>query len=98
MSETNNSRTINSYDGHVQQYIDGTPREVSGTVKEWIDRTFTDVPKSAHILELGSAFGRDAAYLQDQGYHIECSDATPAFVDLLRQKGFDAHSLNAITD
>jgi SAM-dependent methyltransferase len=98
MSETNNSRTIETYNGHVQEYIDGTPHEVSGTVKEWIDRTFASVSKQAHVFELGSAFGRDAAYLQNQGYHIECSDATPAFVDLLRQKGFDAQSLNAISD
>jgi SAM-dependent methyltransferase len=98
MSETNNSRTIDSYNGHVQEYIEGTPQEVSGTVKEWIDIAFTAVPKHARVLELGSAFGRDAAYLQSQGYSVECTDATPAFVDLLREKSFDAHILNAITD
>ena len=97
MSETN-SRTIESYNGHIQEYLDGTPQEVSGVVKEWIDRTFADVPKDAHILEFGSAFGRDAAYLQDQGYHVHCTDATSAFVDLLQEKGFDASVLNAITD
>jgi len=98
MSETNNSRTINSYDSHVQQYIDGTVHEVSGTVKEWLDRTFADVPKHAHILEFGSAFGRDATYLQDQGFSVECTDGTPAFVRLLQQEGFNARILNAITD
>lgn len=97
MSESN-SRTIESYNGHIQEYLDGTPQKVSGFVKEWIDRTFADVPKDAHILEFGSAFGRDAAYLQNQGYQITCTDATPAFVDLLREKGFDANVLNAITD
>ena len=97
MSETN-SRTIESYNGHIQEYLDGTPQEVSGVVKEWIDRTFADVPNDAHILEFGSAFGRDAAYLQDQGYQVACTDATPAFVDLLQEKGFDANVLNAITD
>lgn len=97
MSETN-SRTIESYNGHIQEYLDGTPQEVSGVVKEWIDRTFADVPKDARILEFGSAFGRDATYLQDQGYQVACTDATPAFVDLLQQKGFNANVLNAITD
>lgn len=95
---SNNSRTIESYNAHIQEYIDGTVHEVSGTVKEWIDRTFADVPRDAHILEFGSAFGRDAAYLQDQGYQVACTDATPAFVDILQEKGFNANVLNVITD
>lgn len=97
MSESND-QTINSYNAHVQEYLDGTPHEVSGVVKEWLDRTFADIPPDARILELGSAFGRDAEYLKDKGYAVTCSDATPAFVDLLRSKGFDADTLNAITD
>jgi SAM-dependent methyltransferase len=97
MNGTNNA-TIDAYNGHVQAYIDGTPHEVSGVVKDWLDATLADVPKSAGVLKLGSAFGRDGAYLQKLGYHAACSGATPAFVDLLRQKGFNARQLNAITD
>jgi len=97
MHETNN-RTIESYEGHVQEYIDGTPQEVSGNVKDWLDQTFATVPKEARVLEFGSAFGRDAAYLESQGYSVECTDATPAFVELLQSKGFNARQLNLITD
>lgn len=97
MSNTND-KTIQSYDTHVQEYIDGTIQEVSGTVKDWLDATLQDLPKDAHILEFGSAFGRDAKYIQDLGYSIECTDATKAFVDLLQSKGFNARMLNAITD
>lgn len=97
MSETND-RTIESYNTHVQQYIDGTPGDVSGVVKDWLDSSLTGVPKDALILELGSAFGRDAEYLSGLGYSVRCTDATTAFVDLLLQKGFDAKVLNAITD
>lgn len=97
MSETNN-RTIESYNGHIQEYIDGTPQEVSGVVKEWLDKSLSGLPKDARILEFGSAFGRDATYLQSKGYIVECTDATPAFVDLLQQQGFNARRLNAITD
>lgn len=96
--QSSNSRTLESYNNHVPEYVDGTAQEVSGTVKEWLDATFSDVPKDASILEFGSAFGRDAAYLQEQGYQVACTDATLAFVDLLRQKGFNANELNAITD
>lgn len=97
MSETNNT-TVESYNAHIQEYIDGTPHEVTGAVKDWLDGSLADVPKDARILEFGSAFGRDAEYLAGLGYTVECTDATPAFVDLLQQKGFDARVLNAITD
>ncbi len=97
MSETNNT-TIESYNAHIQEYIDGTPQEVSGVVKEWLDGSLADVPKDAKVLEFGSAFGRDAEYLTGLGYSVACTDATPAFVDLLRSKGFNANVLNAITD
>jgi len=97
MSETNN-KTIESYNGHVQEYIDGTPQEVSGIVKEWLDKSLSGLPVEARILEFGSAFGRDADYLQSMGYKVECTDATPSFVELLQQKGFNARQLNVITD
>lgn len=93
-----NHQTIQSYEAHVQEYINGTPQDVSGIVKEWLDEAIAGLAKDAHILEFGSAFGRDAAYLQNLGYQVECTDATQAFVDLLKQKGFNARQLNAITD
>ena len=97
MSESN-TKTIESYNDHTQEYITGTPQEVSGVVKDWLDGSIVDVPKDARILEFGSAFGRDAEYLASLGYRVECTDASTAFVDLLQQKGFDAKVLNAITD
>lgn len=95
---TTNSRTIESYNTHVQQYINGTPSRVSGVVKSWIDRSLKGIEKNARILEFGSAFGRDAQYLSNLGYTVKCTDATPAFVELLKAKGLDASLLDAITD
>lgn len=93
-----NSITITSYEEHIQEYIDGTPQEVGGHVKEWIDRALDQLPKDAKILELGSAFGRDAAYIESKGFKVECTDATKGFVDLLQKQGHSARVLNAITD
>lgn len=39
-------------------------------------------------LEIGSAFGRDAGYLERKGHSVECTDATQAFVDLLNKANF----------
>ena len=93
-----NKKTIESYDGHIDEYINGTPQLVSGYVKDWLDSSLDGLPKNARILEFGSAFGRDAAYIQDKGYSVECTDATPGFVKLLKSKGFNARQLNAIMD
>jgi 2-polyprenyl-3-methyl-5-hydroxy-6-metoxy-1,4-benzoquinol methylase len=85
-----NDKTVQSYNTHVQDYIDHVPHEVTGIIKEWIDTAIEGLPKDASILEFGSAFGRDAAYLQNRGYTVECSDAAESFVSLLRQKGLKA--------
>jgi SAM-dependent methyltransferase len=93
-----NARTISAYDQHAQRYIDRTAREVAGASKDWLDRALAGVACDARILELGSASGRDAAYLQGLGYRVRCTDATPAFVAALRSRGIAASALNAITD
>lgn len=43
-------------------------------------------------------FGRDAEYIRQQGFDIECSDAVPNFVELLQQKGFESRLLNLLSD
>jgi len=92
-----NDQTIATYEAHVQEYINGDPG-ISDIMKHWLGEAIAGLPKTARIIELGSAFGRDAAYLQELGYNVECTDATQAFVDLLKGKGFNARKLNAITD
>ncbi len=82
----------------MQEYINTTAQDVSGVVKEWLDETLAGLPKNARILELGSAFGRDASYIQNLGYSVACTDATRAFVNLLQEKGFNARQLDAIND
>lgn len=93
-----NAQTIESYNTHVNEYVDNTVHEVSGTVKDWLNNSLSAIPTTAKILEIGSAFGRDAQYMTHLGYTVQCTDATPAFVNLLHSKGIDATTLNAITD
>lgn len=97
MSEIN-STTLNSYEDHVQEYIDGTPHEVSGKVKDWIDQSLQGLPLDADILEIRSAFGRDAAYIESLGYTVHRTDATQGFVDYLVGQGYKAEHLNLLTD
>ncbi len=93
-----NRHTIQAYEEHVQEYINGTAQDAGDIVKVWLDKALAGLPKDAAILEFGSALGRDAAYMQNLGYKVQCTDAVQAFVDLLKKKGFNARLLNAITD
>lgn len=97
---TNNQRTIQAYEQHVPEYIQGTPQQVTAwsSIEVWLKEALDGLQKDARILEFGSATGRDAEYIQAMGYSVDCTDATQAFVDLLQQKGLAARRLNAITD
>jgi SAM-dependent methyltransferase len=96
--KNSNERTLESYQTHVQRYIEQTPGQVDGEFKDWIDRSLSLISKESLILELGSAFGRDAAYIQSHGFTVEPTDAVPCFVELLKSKGYNARILNILTD
>lgn len=93
-----NEKTVESYSSSVDEYINGTPQEVSGVAKEWIDSSLNGLPKESRILELGSASGRDAQYIQSHGYEVECSDVVPEFVNALAANGFKARLIDALKD
>lgn len=67
MSEQN-QKTLSTYNAHIQQYINNTGGVTDGSLKELLDAVLADVPREAAILEIGSAFGREAKYLQSKGY------------------------------
>ncbi len=93
-----NSETLQSYEARVQEYIDGTSQTVAGAAKDWMDAALADLSPGAKIVELGSAFGRDAAYIVSKGFEVECTDAVAGFVSQLQAKGFNARHYNALTD
>lgn len=95
--QNDNARTLRSYQDKTQEYVEGTP-EIDNIIKRWIDKSLELIPRNNKILEVGSGFGRDAAYIRDKGFIIECSDAVPNFVELLQQKGFNARLLNLLSD
>jgi SAM-dependent methyltransferase len=97
MSETN-SATLRAYEQRSQAYIDGTSQELAPATRAWIDTALRGLPHDARILEIGSAFGRDAAYIAASRYRVECSDAAESFVAELQSRGFAARKLNLLTD
>lgn len=97
MSETN-EQTLDSYNNYLQEYIDGTPHEVSGGQKIWIDTALAKLPSNARILEIGSGFGRDADYMESKGFAVARTDAAQSFVGYMNQNGKNTELLNVITD
>ena len=67
-------------------------------LQRFLDRVAARVGVGARVLELGSGPGRDARYLESRGVRVQRSDATRAFVELLRGDGFDAMLLDVRTD
>ena len=90
--------TVQSYENNVKAYIDATVKIVDSHYKTWLDRVLQYVPTNQRILELGSAFGRDADYMEAQGYTVERTDATTGFVDYMNAHGASARVLDAISD
>lgn len=95
---TSNCVTLRSYEAFAAAYVQGTSHTLIPPAKEWIDTALGGLDRGARILEIGSAFGRDAAYMASLGYDVECSDAAESFIRELGARGFKARKLNILTD
>jgi cyclopropane fatty-acyl-phospholipid synthase-like methyltransferase len=98
MREDTNKATLNAYENGVDQYNSAAIMTVSGDVKDWIDTSLAMLKPGSHILEIGSAHGRDALYMEDKGFKVDRTDAAHSFVKYMRAQGYDAHLLNLLTD
>ncbi len=95
---SHNDKTLNSYELGINEYINGTAPETSGHIKSWINDFLKLLPTNPSIVEIGSAFGRDAQYIESCGFSVERTDATLGFVTFLNNKGYPAYSFNILKD
>jgi Methyltransferase domain len=91
-----NSKTVQAYERSVEAYINGGIPQVLGSVKLWVDETLQDVPSTAKILEIGSAYGRDANYIESKGFKVERSDAVDGFVKILKMQSVSSRKLDVL--
>ncbi|HET9412074.1 MAG TPA: class I SAM-dependent methyltransferase [Candidatus Saccharimonadales bacterium] len=98
MRQNDNKLTLDTYQNNLQAYIDHTPEQINPAEGEWLNDALARTPKTGTILELGSGFGRNAVRIQQLGYRIECTDAVPGFIEILKKQKLNARLLDALHD
>lgn len=89
-------RTLASYQAAADRYVRSS-RRPAGERAAFLDRLAALVP-GGHVLEIGSGPGWDAEHLESAGVHVTRTDATPAFVRMLRDAGHEAELLDVRRD
>ena len=92
---SDNEVTLAAYEQAPDKFRDTIPKDPNNAL---IDLLAGRVASGSRVLELGSGTGRDALELERRGYRVRRTDATQAFVDMMRADGYAADRLNAITD
>ena len=93
-----NERTLASYQAAAGRYAAAEPATVEPALSQFLTAFAEAVGVGGSVLEIGSATGRDAAFLERQGLAVQRSDATEAFVTGLRAAGADAWVLDVRRD
>jgi SAM-dependent methyltransferase len=88
--------TLASYQAAAQRYRDQAPPRAPA-LRAFLDR-LAELAGSGLVLELGSGPGSDATYLESLGVRVIRTDATPAFVEMMRADGHEARLLDVRHD
>jgi predicted TPR repeat methyltransferase len=94
--QSENDVTLASYHAAAAKYVERTPG-LGPQLSAYLDEIAARLSPGASVLELGSGPGWAAEYLEGRGLHVRRTDATPAFVDMMRAKGHDAELLDVRT-
>jgi SAM-dependent methyltransferase len=90
-------------DATLAAYQDGAARYVAaryrrgGELSAFLGR-LASLAAGGEILEIGSGPGWDAEYLETRGVRVTRTDATPAFIEIMRAAGHDARLLDVRSD
>src|SRR5579864_250237 len=88
--------TLASYQAAAQRYRDESPPPAAA-VRALLGRLAALVGEG-EVLEVGSGPGSDASYLESLGRRVVRTDAAPAFVEMMRAEGYEAHVLDVRRD
>jgi SAM-dependent methyltransferase len=92
--DSGNEQTLRTYQDFPDRYLERTQTQPSALVEVLI----SVAQPGWTVLELGSGPGTDADALESAELRVDRTDATPAFVERLRDCGRSARVLNALAD
>ena len=103
-----NADTLKIYDDYAKVYLQNTinnnrlnpveTREVQNKLNLFLERSFSKLPKSAEIIEIGAGDGVCSDFLRSLGYKVTASDVAEDFLKAIRSKGLDCIKLNVLED
>lgn len=67
-------------------------------LQDFLRNSFQTLPKNAKILEIGSADGINAKYIQSLGYNVTASDIAEDFVNASKNNGLTTIKFNILED
>lgn len=107
MSRQNQS-TLEVYERFAEEYLAGGEKHQQANpekqakkraqLKNFIYSGLEGFPKTAEILEFGSASGEDVELFTELGFQVTPSDAPESFLRIMQEKGLHPLKLNVLTD
>ena len=67
-------------------------------LNNFLKSSFQTLPKNAKILEIGSASGENAKYIESLGYNVTASDIAEDFISASKNKGLTTIKFNILED
>lgn len=84
--------TLDSYNTHIEEYVDKDSSDDVRTLAYWpgVQYFLDQLPSGQEILEIGSGTGADARRIENQGFTVQRTDITEAFLKHMRSNGHTA--------
>ena len=67
-------------------------------IEELIKISFSSLPKSAEVFEIGSGSGENAKFIESLGFKVTASDTAKPFIEATRSQGVETIKFNALED
>ena len=93
-----NLQTIASYERYADTYAESVAKVPGPEDQRALRLLVAAAGRNGKLLELGSGPGWDADFVESLGPSVRRTDATQAFLDLMRARGKNADLLNMISD
>lgn len=98
VADSPNVLTLASYNQGAADWLAKSSNSIGPAKQAFFDELVQHAPPPRTVLELGSGSGRDADWLERQGYSVARTDASTSFVAILRASEHAADLLNVLTD